>query len=329
MKRVDITAFGRPEEVARCIDVPDVGPPAPGEVVFDVLAFPINPADIWLCKGAHRLRPALPATPGAECVGRVTAVGDGVTHLAPGDLVTNLQRENWTQRRRVPATDAIRLPPDLDPRQAAMLRINPPTALLLLTDIVALAPGEWLVQNVANSAVGRLVIAHARARGWRTVNVLRRPELFDELRALGADACVLDGPDLPARVAAATGGAKLRLGIDAVAGTGTGRIATCLAEGGTVVCYGSMSGDDPSIPRGELLYRGITLTGFSLGRFLAPRGPAGIAALYTELATSMRAGHLSAPVDSVYPIEAIAEALTRAQQPGRDGKVLVAPNGAV
>src|SRR5215467_2501647 len=97
MKRIDIIAYGAPEEVAHCIDAPDVGEPGPGEVVFDVLAFPINPADIAFCRGTYRLKPPLPATPGAECVGRITAIGSGVAHVAPGDLVINLQRENWSQ----------------------------------------------------------------------------------------------------------------------------------------------------------------------------------------------------------------------------------------
>src|SRR5437016_14305026 len=101
MKRIDLTAYGAPETVASCVEVPDVGAPGPGEVVFDVLAFPINPADVSFCRGSYRLRPELPATPGAECVGRVAAVGAGVTHVRPGDLVINLQRENWTQQRRV------------------------------------------------------------------------------------------------------------------------------------------------------------------------------------------------------------------------------------
>src|SRR5262245_752454 len=110
MKQVLIDRYGQPEEVARCADVPDVGAPAAGEVVFDVLAFPINPADVSFCRGTYRLRPTLPATPGAECIGRVTAVGTGVSHLRPGDLVINLQRENWTQKRRVKADDAIKVP---------------------------------------------------------------------------------------------------------------------------------------------------------------------------------------------------------------------------
>src|SRR6266481_697927 len=110
MKKIEITAYGAPEAVASCIEEPDVGVPGPGEVVFDVLAFPINPADVSFCRGSYRLRPPLPATPGAECVGRVTAVGSGVMQIRPGDLVINLQRENWAQQRRVKADDVVVLP---------------------------------------------------------------------------------------------------------------------------------------------------------------------------------------------------------------------------
>src|SRR5262245_41594300 len=252
MKQVVIDRYGVPQEVAACAELPDVGAPAPGEVVFDVLLFPINPADVSFCKGLYRLRPALPATPGAECIGRVTAVGLGVSHVKPGDLVINLQRENWTQRRRVGADDVIAVPAGLDLRQAAMLRINPPTALLLLTDIVDLGQGEWVIQNVANSAVGRLLIRLARARGLRTLNVVRRSSLFAELEALGADVCVVDGPDLPEAAKAAAGGAPIRLGIDAVSGHATARISASLGDGGVVCNYGSMSGEDPGMARAAL-----------------------------------------------------------------------------
>src|SRR5947209_9029310 len=89
MKQVLIDGYGQPEEFARCAEVPDVGVPGAGEVVFDVLAFPINPADVSFCRGTYRLKPPLPATPGAECVGRVTAVGAGVSDVRPGDLVVD------------------------------------------------------------------------------------------------------------------------------------------------------------------------------------------------------------------------------------------------
>jgi NADPH:quinone reductase-like Zn-dependent oxidoreductase len=298
-------------------------------VVFDVLAFPINPADVSFCRGTYRLKPPLPATPGAECIGRVTAVGAGVSHVKPGDLVINLQRENWAQRRRVKGDDVIAVPPGLELRQAAMLRINPPTALLLLTDIVKLEPGDWVIQNVANSAVGRLVIRLARARGLRTMNVVRRDSLFGELGALGADACAVDGPALAETVTARTGGAPIRLGLDAVSGRATAQLSSCVTEGGVVCNYGSMSGEDPVMSRGALTSGGLTLVGFILGRALATRSLDQVRALYADLGEQILKGELSAPVERVYPIEEIKAALTHAQRGERSGKILVAPNGPV
>jgi NADPH:quinone reductase-like Zn-dependent oxidoreductase len=329
MKRVLLDSYGVPEDVARCAEVPDVGSPGSGEVVFDVLLFPINPADVWFCKGSYRLKPPLPATPGAECIGRVTGVGAGVTHVKPGDLVINLQRENWAQKRRVKGDDVIAVPAGLDLQQAAMLRINPPTALLMLSDLVALKPGDWVAQNVANSAVGRLVIRLAQAQGLRTVNVVRRESLFAELKGLGADACVVDGPDLAEKVKAATSGAPVRLGLDAVSGAATARLAACVADGGVVCHYGSMSGEDPVVGRGELIYRGLSITGFMLGRFMAKRSLAQIRTIYADLARQLMDGRLSAPVEKIYAIDDIKAALKRAQQGERAGKILVAPNGPV
>ena len=330
MKKIVIDRYGPPEEVARCAEVPDVGAPGPGEVVFDVLAFPINPADVSFCRGTYRLKPPLPATPGAECVGRVAAVGAGVSRVKPGDLVINLQRENWAQRRRVKADDVIAVPPRLDVRQAAMLRINPPTALLLLTDFVELKPGDWVIQNVANSAVGRLVIGLARARGVRTLNVVRRDALFAELKALGADACAVDAPDLAETVKRQTGGAPIRLGLDAVAGRATARLSACVGEGGVVCHYGSMSGEDPVMSRGALTSGGQTLVGFTLMRALASRSPEQVRAIYADLGRQIVTGALpAAPVEQVYAIEEIEAALAHAQRGERAGKILVAPNGPV
>src|SRR6516165_9070956 len=207
MKRIDLSAYGPPETGASCVEVPDVGAPGPDEVVFDVLAFPINPADVSFCRGSYRLRPPLPVTPGAECVGRVTAVGTGVVELRPGDLVVNMQRENWVQRRRIRSGDAIPVPAGLDLAQAAMLRINPATALLLLADHVTLAPGDWVIQDVANSAVGRHLIVLAKAGGVGTIIVVRRDDVAPGLRALGADVGRGGGLDLAerARVAPSDG----------------------------------------------------------------------------------------------------------------------------
>jgi NADPH:quinone reductase-like Zn-dependent oxidoreductase len=326
MKRVDLTDYGAPEVVAGCVEIPDVGAPGPGEIVFDVLAFPINPADVSFCRGSYRLRPPLPATPGAECVGRVAALGAGVTQVRSGDLVLNMQRENWVQRRRIRGEDAIPVPARLDLAQAAMLRINPATALLLLEDHVSLAPGDWVIQDVANSAVGRHLIVLAKARGAHTVNVVRRDDVTAELRALGADVVLKDGPDLAERARAATGGAPIRLGIDAISGDACRRIADCVTDGGVVVSYGSMSGQDLVMSRAALT-RCVRTVAFGLSDGLAKGTSAQVREIYADLAIKVRDGVLKAPIDSYYSIEDIKPALVRAQQGGRNGKVLVLPNG--
>ncbi len=326
MKKIEIADYGAPEAVAHCVEAPDVGAPGPGEIVFDVLAFPINPADISFCRGNYRLRPPLPATPGAECVGRVAVVGAGVEDIRPGDLVIHMQRENWVQRRRLPAADAIALPAGLDLAQAAMLRINPATALLLLEDHVALQPGDWVIQDVANSAVGRHLIVLAKAKGVRTVNVVRRDDVAPELMALGADIVLVDGPDLAERAYRAVGGAPIRLGIDAVSGEACKRIADSVADAGVVVSYGSMSGADLVISRAAVGRR-VSLKGFGLSDGIERRTPAQVRALYADLAARLRDGVLKAPIEATYPIDDIREALVHAQRGGRHGKVLVLPNG--
>jgi NADPH:quinone reductase-like Zn-dependent oxidoreductase len=259
----------------------------------------------------------------------VTAVGATVQHVKPGDLVINLERENWAQRRKVKGDAAIPLPPGIDLRQAAMVRINPPTAQLMLSDFVELKGGDWIIQNVANSAVGRLAIVLAHQRGLRTINVVRRAELAGELQQFGADLVVVDGDDLARRVASETGDAPIRLGLEAIGGAATGRIADCRASDGTLVHYGSMSGENPDVNRSNFIYRGIRLTGFMLGRFLARRSAAKIREIYADLGRQVMEGQLFAPVDSVYPIDKIKDALAHADKGGRNGKILVAPNGAI
>ena len=120
------------------------------------------------------------------------AVGSGVEHLKVDDrILIPLYAFSWRERLVVPAAGLFSLP-DADPQQLAMLGINPPTASLLLDEASDLKPGDWVVQNAANSGVGRSLIAIAKARGFKTINLVRRPELVPELQAIGGDLVVVD-----------------------------------------------------------------------------------------------------------------------------------------
>lgn len=118
------------------------------------------------------------------------------------------------------------LPDQADPLQLSMMTINPPTAALLSSEFVTLRPGDWVIQNAANSAVGLYLVQLARIRGYRTVNVVRRPDAAAAVRDTGGDVVLVDGEDLATRVVEATDGAAIHLGIDAVGGPASGRLAT-------------------------------------------------------------------------------------------------------
>ncbi len=323
MKAVELTAFGEPGESVHCIEAPDVGAPGPDEVVIDIEAFPINPADLLTVEGRYAVRPDLPARLGAEGVGRISALGTSVQGLAVGQRVISLARENWVERRRVKAAEVAPVPDGVDVLQLAMLKVNPPTAHYMLTEYVDLAPGDWVVQDAANSAVGQHVIRLARARGWRTANVVRRDSLVAPLEAIGADLVLVDGEDLGERLRAGTGGVGARLAIDAVGGDAMIRLADGLADGGTMVNYGLLSGDCCKLTSHQVVFRGITLKGFWLMPFLQAASAAEKAALFADLAGAIARGELVSPVEATYPIEAIRDAVRHAAREGRDGKVLV------
>lgn len=329
MKVVELARFGIPHEVCACVEVDDVGAPGDGEVVIELEACSINPADLLIIEGRYPGPSELPARLGIEGVGRVVTTGRGVGTLEPGDRAMSLTRTNWAQRIRIKAAHAIKVPGDADPRQLAMLKVNPPTALLMLRDYVDLGPGDWVIQNAANSAVGGHVIRLAKARGLRTVNLVRRQGQIDGLTRIGADVALVDGDELAARVKAATDGAQINLALDAVCGQATARLADCLAYGGTVVNYGYLSGEPCMIRPDHTIVGGITLTGFWLVKALGALSPAGIQEMYDELARQIVDGALKAPVEATYGIEEIADALAHAGRPSRDGKVLLTPNGPV
>jgi NADPH:quinone reductase-like Zn-dependent oxidoreductase len=187
MRAVQIRAFGEPGIVLELADLPEPPAPAAGPVLIGVKHAPINMNDLYLIQGVYPVRPSLPSVVGNEGVGRVLAVGRGVDHLKVGDRVlVPLYSFSWRERLVAPATGLFALP-EGDPRQLAMLGINPPTAAVLLNESIDLRAGDWVAPNAANSGVGRSLIAIARARGLKTINVVRRPELVPELQAVGGD----------------------------------------------------------------------------------------------------------------------------------------------
>ncbi len=304
----------------------DTPEPGQGEVLVELLAAPINPSDLLTLTGDYGVLPDLPATGGNEGVGKVSKLGAEVSGLEVGQMVLlPIGCGTWCSHLVASAKDLIPLPGQADPLQMSMLTINPPTASLLLSEVVDLQRGEWVIQNAANSAVGGYLVQLAAERGLKTVNVVRREAARAAVEKQGADVVLVDGPDLADQVAAATGKAKIRLGIDAIGGEATERLAACLAFGGTVVNYGMMSGEPCQVSPGQLIFRGITLTGFWLASWFRQASPEAQQQLFGELIGKIAAGKLSAPVAKTYPLSQVSEAVHAASLGEREGKILLTP----
>jgi NADPH:quinone reductase-like Zn-dependent oxidoreductase len=271
-----------------------------------------------VAQGIYAFRPPLPAVIGNEGVGRVLAVGPGVESVKVGDRVLASPGSfTWRERVVIPANGLSALPPDAEPQQLAMLGINPPTAALLLSEYVDLKPGEWVVQNAANSGVGRWVIAFAKTRGLKTVNIVRRPELVAELEGIGGDVVVVDSPDVSERIKAAVGQAELRLALDGVSGPATGLLAATLSPRGTLVSFAGMSETAMSINPLDVIFKPLTMRGFWLGH---PEVAAKIASAIAQAAAMIASGWVHVPVAGTYPLSAIKDAVAHAQ---RGGKILL------
>src|SRR6478735_2855161 len=298
--------------------------PAADEAVVKMYAAPINPADLNQIEGKYPVRPELPATPGFEGAGIVSELGADVKSLTSGALVILPHNVGtWRDAIAVKAHELVVVPDGIEPVQAAMLKINPLTAWRLLHDYVDLQKGDWLIQNAANSAAGRDVIQIAHELGYKTVNIVRRPELIDELRAEGGDVVLVDGDNLREEVKSATGGGSIRLGLNSVGGDSALRLANCLAPGGTLVSFGAMSLQPLKIPTGLLIFKDLRFRGIWINKWYDNATLSERMAAFEPLFDMARRGVLKTKVETTYPLSEVRAAVAHAAQGKRSGKIIL------
>lgn len=314
---------GNPAEVLQVQERP-IPQPTGHEVRVRLRYAPINPADLNFMEGTYGRAAHPPCIPGHEACGEVEAVGAAVTSLAPGDVVIPLLGAgSWSQHLVAEEQFFAKLPPQIDQVQASMLRVNPVTAWALLKHITPLEPGAWVAQNAANSGVGRAVIQLARHFGLRTVNFVRRVDLADELKNLGADAVFLDTPEGVAEAKAHIGSQPVSLAANAVGGDSAIHLMDLLSPGGFHVTYGAMSRRSLKVPNKYLIFKGLQLQGLWITRWFEKATPAELQAVLDPLAAMIERGELVTAIDQIVPMAQHRDAILRAQAGGRQGKVIL------
>ncbi len=314
---------GNPAEVL-CLVEEELRAPADDEAIVQMRAAPINPADINSIEGKYPGFREVPATPGMEGCGVVTEVGAAVRNVKIGEPV--ILPHNWGTWREAGAIKAEKLvvaPTDIEPVQAAMLKINPITAWRMLHDFVSLGPNEWFIQNAANAGAGRAAIQIGRELGYRSVNIVRRPELIDELKAEGANVVLVDSETMREEVKAATNGEPIRLALNAVGGESALRLMNALAPGATMVTYGAMSLQPLKIPNGLLIFKNLIFRGMWVNKWYDQATPQQCAETFAPLFAMAKRGLLKTKVEKIYSLGNLQEAVAHAAQNKRSGKIVL------
>mgnify|MGYP001052900345 CR=1 FL=1 len=306
----------------------------PNDVLIELLAAPVNPADINMVEGKYAMLPAsLPATFGNEGVFKVLDHRASDEQVRPGDWVIPkaLDWGKWRSHGIVSINDLIKIPSDIPMESAATLSVNPCTAYRLLKDFVPLEKGDTVIQNAGNSAVGQAVIQLGKLWNINVVSIVRNreqgmTELVDYLKSLGAEHVYIE-EDLRTEKLRKTLWSTIprpKLGLNCVGGKATTDLLRVLDKAGTLVTYGGMSKQPVTIPTGEFIFRDLTCRGFWMTRWKAENlNGSEFAKMLHELIGFIRHDHLKAPQCQVYLLDDYKTAIEQAQQPFNTKKILL------
>lgn len=322
MKAVRVHAPGGPEAM-KLEDVPEPTPKA-GEAVVKVDAAGLNYIDVYQRSGLYKLD--MPLTLGLEAGGTVTAVGQGVTEVKPGDRVAYTGVPGaYAQYAAVPAARLVVLPQGVSTRQGAAAMLQGMTAHYLACTTYPLKSGDTCLVHAAAGGVGLLLCQMAKMRGARVIGTVSTEEKAKLAREAGADEVILyTKQDFEAEVKRITGGKGLQVVYDSVGKTTFEKGFNVLAPRGMMVLYGQSSGTVAPLDVGILAAKGsLFLTRPSLFAYTATREE--LVQRAGDVLGWIRDGKLRLRMEFEFPLKDVAEAHRALEGRKTTGKVLLIP----
>jgi zinc-binding alcohol dehydrogenase/oxidoreductase len=331
MRAARLVRFGDPPgfELA---EIPDPVPRA-HEVVIDLQAAALNRRDWWIWTEPGYC--PLPVTLGSDGAGIVSAIGAGVSGLAPGDEVVFDPTLHWgsseecptpdfgilgvptdgtfAARVAVPAENVAPKPANLSWAQAAALNLGGLTAWRAVVTCARAEAGRTLLVTGAGSGVATFAVQIAAALGARVFVTSSGERKLERARALGAqDGVSYHDPDWPQRLRELAGGG-LDAAIDSFGGPAWEGALKALRAGGTLVSFGDTSGPETTLTTAEVYWQWRRVVGTSMG---SPRE-------YRALLAHAERASWRPVIDSTFPLDRIDEAARRLVSNERFGKVVL------
>jgi NADPH2:quinone reductase len=322
-KAIRMTRTGGPE-VLEYVDV-EVGEPGPGEARVRQHAIGLNFIDVYFRTGLYPM--PLPSGLGQEGAGVVEAVGEGVTHVQPGDRVAYAGRPNgaYSELRTMPADILVRLPGGIDFETAAAMMLQGLTVQYLFKGTYQVKPGQTILFHAAAGGVGLIACQWARALGVNLIGTVGSKEKGELAKAAGAAHVInYNEEDIVARVLEITKGEKVPVVYDSVGKDTFLRSLDCLQPRGLMVSFGNSSGAVPPFSMNELASRGsLYLTRPSLAAYVATR--ADLEARAADLFAMVESGKVKIDVRQRFPLADAAAAHIALEARRTTGSTILLP----
>lgn len=323
MRSASYNSFGKPSDVLTITDSP-IPEPGPNEVRVKTILASIHNHDLITVRGQYGDKPDLPAIAGSEALGVIDAVGENVKSLSVGDRVAAASVQGtWAEYFTAPASMVFAVPDELEDEIAAQLIAMPLSALMLL-EFMQLQPGQWAILNAANGAVGKSFAMIAAARGVHSIGLVRRAEAAQELTDLGIEHTIdISQSNWKDQVRDIVGESQISAAVDSLGGEASNDLLDLLGTNGTLVSFGVMAGEPMIINPSNLIFKQAVVKGFWGSKTSREMDIENKQRLINQLINHAVNGQLTLPVEAIYDLEDITEAVSGEVQKGKKGKVLL------
>ena len=305
--------------------VPDLGAPARGQVLIDVVAAGVNRADVMQRMGFYDPPPGASPYPGLEVSGRIADLGEGVDSLAIGDEVCALlEGGGYAEQVAVPVAQVLTKPANVDLVDAAGLPEVTATVWSNVFMTANIQPGQWLLVHGGSSGIGTMAIQLAKAVGAHVAVTAGTQEKLDFCRELGAEVLVnYREQDFVEELRGANNNHGADVILDNIGAKYLARNVDALAINGRLVTIGLQGGRKGELDMGKLLGKRGAVIATTLRARPAAEKATIVAAVREHVWPLIEAGEVRPIVHSRYPLEQAADAHREMEASTHMGKILL------